>query len=46
MARGVDAAIMDITNPSMKLHLRAAEMLFGQDEYCMEYLNAYRETEQ
>ena len=45
MARGVDAAIMDITNPTMKLHLRAAEMLLGRDEYCMEYLNAYRETE-
>ncbi len=42
---GVDAAIMDITSPAMKLHLRAAEMLLGQDEYCAGYLEAFRETE-
>lgn len=45
MSQGMDAPIMDIINPAMKLHLRAAEMLLGQDEYCMNYLTAYRETE-
>lgn len=44
MAKGVDAAIMDITNPAMKMRLAAANMLLGQDEYCMGYLEAYREN--
>lgn len=42
-AMGLDAAIMDITNPSMRMQLAAAEMVNGRDEYCMEYLTAYRE---
>ncbi len=46
MAKGVDAAIMDIANPAMKLRLAAANMLLGKDEYCMEYLNVYRDMEE
>ncbi|MEA5003547.1 MAG: dihydropteroate synthase, partial [Christensenella sp.] len=45
MGEGMDAPIMDITNNAMKLHLCATQMLLGQDEYCMNYLTAYRETE-
>lgn len=45
MARGVDAAIMDSTNPATALHLKATEMLLGRDEYCAGYLEAYRRTE-
>lgn len=46
MAKGVDAAIMDISNPAMKMHLAAANMILGSDEYCMDYLNTHRETEE
>lgn len=46
MAKGVDAAIMDISNPSMNMHLKAADMLLGNDEYCMNYLNTYRDMEE
>jgi cobalamin-dependent methionine synthase I len=45
ITEGLDAAIMDITNPTMKLHLYASEMLNGADEYCMNYLTAFREIE-
>lgn len=44
MMQGMDAPIMDITSSAMKMHLRAAEMLLGEDEYCMNYLTAFRET--
>lgn len=43
---GADALIMDITNPQMKLFLRAVQMMLGQDAYCAGYLEAFRETEQ
>ena len=46
MTTGMDAPIMDITNHAMKMHLKAAEMLLGQDEYCMNYLTAFREMEE
>lgn len=46
MVQGVDTAIMDITNPAMALHLKAAEMLLGRDEYCAGYLEAYRQAEE
>ena len=46
MAKGVDAASMDISNPAMKMHLAAANMIRGSDEYCMDYLNPHRETEE
>ena len=46
MSQGLDAAIMDITNPILKMHLKATEMLWGRDEYCMDYLQSYRELEE
>ncbi len=45
MTQGMDAPIMDVTNQAMKMHLCATEMLLGQDEYCMNYLGAFREME-
>ncbi|MEG0257856.1 MAG: dihydropteroate synthase [Christensenella sp.] len=44
MVHGVDAAIMDIINPAMRLQLAASDMLLGQDEYCARYLDTYRKT--
>ncbi len=46
MTCGLDSAIMDITNPAMKMHLKAAAMLLGQDEYCMDYLQSFRDLEE
>ncbi len=41
---GLDTAIMDITSPDAKMALLAAELVYGDDEYCMEYLNGYRQA--
>ncbi len=46
MANGVDSAIMDPTNAQTMLTLHAADVMNGKDEYCMEYLNAYRQWEE
>ena len=40
---GIDTAIMDITNDDLKMTMYAAMLVNGQDEYCGEYLSAYRE---
>ena len=40
---GLDAAIMDITNDTTRMTMRAALLINGQDEYCMEYLTDFRE---
>lgn len=42
MAAGMDSAIMDPTSPDMRATLYATQMLLGQDEYCMEYIGAFR----
>jgi cobalamin-dependent methionine synthase I len=42
MARGLDAAILDPTDPRLMAMVTAANALLGKDEYCMEYLKAYR----
>jgi len=39
---GLDSAIMDITNLSTMKMLYAALAICGQDEYCLEYINALR----
>ena len=39
---GLDAAIMDITNPSLKMSLLASLLVKGEDEFCMEYLTGFR----
>jgi 5-methyltetrahydrofolate--homocysteine methyltransferase len=42
MAAGLDAAIMNPSDKGMIQMLRAAAALLGKDEYCREYLQAYR----
>lgn len=43
MNAGMDSAIIDPLNRDMMGMLYATEALLGQDEYCMEYIGAYRE---
>ncbi len=43
MMNGMDSAIMDPLNRDMLGGVYAAEALLGLDEYCIEYLSAYRE---
>lgn len=40
---GVDAIITDILNPDIRSAILATELLLGQDEYCMNYIDAMRE---
>ncbi len=40
---GLDAAIMDSANADLRFTMRAALLANGYDEYCMDYLDAYRE---
>ena len=39
---GMDAAIMDPLDLELMALLRAGELVLGHDEYCMNYLKAYR----
>jgi 5-methyltetrahydrofolate--homocysteine methyltransferase len=39
---GIDAMIIDITNPDIKGAALAAELLAGRDEYCMNYIDSMR----
>lgn len=43
MARGLDAAIVDPCDRQLMMNIKAAEALLGRDEYCADYLRAYRE---
>lgn len=42
MNAGLDSAIMDPTNRDMLGLVYATEALLGEDDYCMEYIGAYR----
>jgi 5-methyltetrahydrofolate--homocysteine methyltransferase len=42
MARGLDAAIADPCDRQLMANIAAAEALLGRDEYCVEYLKAFR----
>jgi 5-methyltetrahydrofolate--homocysteine methyltransferase len=42
MSRGLDAAILDPTDAGLMAAVWAAEALVGRDEYCAQYLAAYR----
>ena len=42
MSAGMDSAIMDPTSADMRATLYATEALLGNDEFCMNYLTAYR----
>ena len=43
MSVRLDSAIIDPTNRDMMGVIYATEALLGQDDYCMEYISAYRE---
>ena len=43
MKAGLDSAILDPTNRDMMGVIFATEALLGEDDYCMEYISAYRE---
>jgi len=43
MNAGLDSAILDPTNRDMLGLIYATEALLGEDEFCMEYIGAYRE---
>ena len=40
---GMDSVILDPLNRDMMGMIFSAEALLGRDEYCMEYISAYRE---
>lgn len=42
MTRGLDAAILDPTDIELMSALLAAEALLGKDEFCMNFIKAYR----
>lgn len=43
LSRGLDAVILDPTDPAMTSALKAAQLLLGQDPYCAGYLQAFRQ---
>lgn len=43
MNAGMDSGVMDPTNRDMMGMMFATEAMLGLDEYCMEYITAYRE---
>lgn len=43
MNAGLDSAILDPTNKDMMGLIYATEALLGMDDYCVEYIDAYRE---
>ena len=43
LSKGLDAVVLDPTNPKMDSCIRAAQLLLAQDEYCSEYLLAFRQ---
>ncbi|MGP0043599.1 MAG: methyltetrahydrofolate cobalamin methyltransferase, partial [Syntrophobacteraceae bacterium] len=42
IVRGLDAAIMDPTDKQLYASLRAAVAIAGNDEFCMEFVHAFR----
>ena len=40
---GMDSGVMDPTNRDLLGIMYATEAMLGQDDYCMEYIGAYRE---
>lgn len=44
MNAGLDSAILDPANRDMLGHIYPTEALLGLDDYCMEYIGAYRES--
>ncbi|MDR3643654.1 MAG: dihydropteroate synthase [Clostridia bacterium] len=44
VATGVDTLILDNTNAAMRMCLRSALLINGQDEFCEEYIDTYRKV--
>jgi 5-methyltetrahydrofolate--homocysteine methyltransferase len=42
ITRGLDSAIMDPTDNELFGALKAALLITGKDEYCMDYISAFR----
>jgi cobalamin-dependent methionine synthase I len=42
IAKGLDAAILDPLDKQMMANVLAAETLIGRDNFCMNYINAYK----
>ena len=42
IARGLDAAIIDPLDKKMMANITTAHTLYGRDEFCMNYIKAYR----
>ena len=43
IANGMSSAVLDPLNRDLRGAIYATEALLGQDDYCMEYISAYRE---
>jgi 5-methyltetrahydrofolate--homocysteine methyltransferase len=43
MSAGMDSAIMDPTSADMRATIYATDALLGNDEFSMNYINAYRD---
>ena len=43
IAKGLDGAIINPLDKGMMANIIAAEALIGRDEFCMKYLETYRE---
>jgi 5-methyltetrahydrofolate--homocysteine methyltransferase len=43
MARGMDSAIVDPTDAQLMAAIHAAEAVLGRDEYCMGFIEAFRD---
>lgn len=43
LTRGLDSAILDPTDKELYSAMKATLMVLGRDDYCMEYISAYRE---
>lgn len=46
LVAGLSSAILDPSSPSMRAALAAGQVVAGQDDYCMNYINYIRETEE
>ena len=42
IANGMDAAIVDPTDPLLMATLLGAEAVFGRDEYCVNFIEAFK----
>ncbi len=43
MSRGLDAAILDVLDPGITTVVHAGRALLGEDEFCVDYVAAYRQ---